>query len=160
MSLMKTLAKVAIGVAVAKGASAMMNKNKSTTGSASSGGGLGGLLGGLTGGSTGGSGGNLQDMLGGLMGGSSGASSGGLGGLHAVKQGQAHRGAQALQERSPGNRLETTHGLTPSSRRIRNGSLCTTAITIAWKRNPSSRQAATILSIAQRSLNSSPRPRE
>ena len=81
MSLMKTLAKVAIGVAVAKGASAMMNKNKSTTGSASSGGGLGGLLGGLTGGSTGGSGGNLQDMLGGLMGGSSGASSGGLGGL-------------------------------------------------------------------------------
>ncbi|PTA99070.1 MULTISPECIES: DUF533 domain-containing protein [unclassified Sulfitobacter] len=81
MSLMKTLAKVAIGVAVAKGASAMMNKNKSTTGSASSGGGLGGLLGGLTGGGTGGSGGNLQDMLGGLMGGSSGASSVGLGGL-------------------------------------------------------------------------------
>ena len=38
MSLMKTLAKVAIGVAVAKGASAMMNKNISTTGSASSGG--------------------------------------------------------------------------------------------------------------------------
>jgi len=83
MSLMKTLAKVAIGVAVAKGASAMMNKNKSSAGG--SGGGLGGLLGGLSGGSgsqnassTGG--GGLQDMLGGLMGGSSGGS-GGLGGL-------------------------------------------------------------------------------
>jgi len=83
MSLMKTLAKVAIGVAVAKGANAMMNKNKSTSGRASSGGGLGGLLGGLTGGTTasGRSGGGLQDMLGGLMGGSSGASGGGLGGL-------------------------------------------------------------------------------
>ena len=83
MSLMKTLAKVAIGVAVAKGANAMMNKNKSTSGRASSGGGLGGLLGGLTGGSTASrsSGGGLQDMLGGLMDGSSGASGGGLGGL-------------------------------------------------------------------------------
>jgi uncharacterized membrane protein YebE (DUF533 family) len=79
MSLMKTLAKVAIGVAVAKGASAMMNKNSKS----GSGGGLGGLLGGLSGGSgTKGasSGGSLKDMLGGLMGGSSG-SSGGLGGL-------------------------------------------------------------------------------
>ncbi len=89
MSLMKTLAKVAIGVAVAKGASSMM-KQGSKSGNAGSAGGLGGLLGGLTGamsgGSTGGSagrsasGGGLQDMLGGLMGGSSGTS-GGLGGL-------------------------------------------------------------------------------
>ena len=82
MSLMKTLAKVAIGVAVAKGASAMMKKNGSSA-SAGSAGGLGGLLGGLTGGSAGGAGssaGSLQDMLGGLMGGGAGAS-GGLGGL-------------------------------------------------------------------------------
>jgi uncharacterized membrane protein YebE (DUF533 family) len=83
MSLMKTLAKVAIGVAVAKGASAMMKKNKGGSQTAGSGGGLGGLLGGLTGGSAGTAGassGGLQDMLGGLMGGSTG-SSGGLGGL-------------------------------------------------------------------------------
>ena len=82
MSLMKTLAKVAIGVAVAKGASAMMKKSGSST-NAGSAGGLGGLLGGLAGGSAGGAGssaGSLQDMLGGLMGGSAGAS-GGLGGL-------------------------------------------------------------------------------
>ncbi|WP_341235153.1 tellurite resistance TerB family protein [uncultured Sulfitobacter sp.] len=82
MSLMKTLAKVAIGVAVAKGASAMMKKSGSST-NAGSAGGLGGLLGGLTGGSSGGAGssaGSLQDMLGGLMGGSAG-SAGGLGGL-------------------------------------------------------------------------------
>jgi uncharacterized membrane protein YebE (DUF533 family) len=81
MSLMKTLAKVAIGVAVAKGASAMMKKSGSSN--AGSAGGLGGLLGGLAGGSAGGAGssaGSLQDMLGGLMGGSAGAS-GGLGGL-------------------------------------------------------------------------------
>jgi uncharacterized membrane protein YebE (DUF533 family) len=82
MSLMKTLAKVAIGVAVAKGASAMMKKSGSST-NAGSAGGLGGLLGGLAGGSAGGAGssaGSLQDMLGGLMGGSAG-SAGGLGGL-------------------------------------------------------------------------------
>lgn len=82
MSLMKTLAKVAIGVAVAKGASSMMKKSGGT-GTAGSAGGLGGLLGSLGAGSSAGgstSGGSLQDMLGGLMGGSAG-SSGGLGGL-------------------------------------------------------------------------------
>ena len=93
MSLMKTLAKVAIGVAVAKGASSMM---KTRSGGTSQAGGLGGLLGGLTGGMSGGAGsgravggahspaGGLQDMLGGLLGGgasSGGAASGGLGGL-------------------------------------------------------------------------------
>ncbi|MCX7559580.1 DUF533 domain-containing protein [Sulfitobacter sp. F26204] len=83
MSLMKTLAKVAVGVAVAKGASAMMKKgnNANTAGA----GGLGGLLGGLTGGGTATAGGGLQDMLGGLLGGAGGANapgmSGGLGGL-------------------------------------------------------------------------------
>ena len=50
MSLMKTLAKVAVGVAVAKGASAMM-KNAGGGGARTAGaGGLGGLLGGLAGG--------------------------------------------------------------------------------------------------------------
>ncbi|MEO0501876.1 MAG: DUF533 domain-containing protein [Pseudomonadota bacterium] len=72
MSLMSTLAKVAIGVAVAKGASAMMNRS----GSGASGG-LGGLLGGMQGGA---GGAGLQNMLGGLMGGA-GGTGGGLGGL-------------------------------------------------------------------------------
>ncbi|MEM6941053.1 MAG: tellurite resistance TerB family protein [Pseudomonadota bacterium] len=99
MSLMKTLAKVAVGVAVAKGAQAVM---RNSAGGASAGGGLGGLLGGLTGGAggaqtasagglgdllgglTGGGGGSqaagLQDMLGGLLSGTGGASGGGLAG--------------------------------------------------------------------------------
>ncbi|WP_432816936.1 tellurite resistance TerB family protein [Sulfitobacter sp. JB4-11] len=96
MSLMKTLAKVAVGVAVAKGASAMMRKGQS----GGAGGGLGGLLGSLAGGGaatagsaqrhTGahspGAGGGLEDMLGGLLGGgrtggSAGGAPGGLGGL-------------------------------------------------------------------------------
>ena len=49
MSLMKTLAKVAIGVAVAKGAKHMMSGGGARQASAGSGG-LGGLLGGLAGG--------------------------------------------------------------------------------------------------------------
>lgn len=78
MSLMKTLAKVAVGVALAKGAGAVMNNR---TGGAASGGGLGGLLGDLAGSAKGSgtAGGGLQDALGGLMGGSGGL--GGLGGL-------------------------------------------------------------------------------
>ncbi|MDF3413905.1 DUF533 domain-containing protein [Sulfitobacter sp. M57] len=83
MSLMKTLAKVAVGVAMAKGAKAMMDKNRG--GQTQGAGGLGGLLGGMAGGSAGSAGGGLQDMLGGLLGGAGGASaggmSGGLGGL-------------------------------------------------------------------------------
>lgn len=81
MSLMKTLAKVAIGVAVAKGASAMMKNKSASSGGTSSAGGLGGLLGGLMGG---GAGASTSGGLGGLLnqlGGSSGASGGGLGGL-------------------------------------------------------------------------------
>lgn len=86
MSLMKTLAKVAVGVAVAKGAKAMMSKGSAGGSQASSAGGLGGLLGGLTGGGTQSSGGGIQDMLGGLLGGGGGSASrgsaaGGLGGL-------------------------------------------------------------------------------
>ena len=80
MSLMKTLAKVAIGVAVAKGASAMMNNRAGGGGSA----GLGGLLGGLQGGGAGG--GGIQNMLGGIMGGA-----GGAGALAACSKGWAAR---------------------------------------------------------------------
>lgn len=85
MSLMKTLAKVAVGVAMAKGANAMMKRSQQGGGTSQSGG-LGGLLGGLSGGTsaTGNTGGSLQDMLGGLLGGSGtagGAGKGGLGGL-------------------------------------------------------------------------------
>ena len=99
MSLMKTLAKVAVGVAVAKGASAMMNKSGGAS-TAGAGGGLGGLLGSLTGGAQGGggglqdmlgsltgaaggaqqAGGGLQDMLGGLLGGAGGGAGGGMAG--------------------------------------------------------------------------------
>ncbi len=93
MSLMKTLAKVAIGVAVAKGASSMMKGRAG--GASTAGGGLGGLLGGLAGGAAnaggaqrhGGAhspGGGLEDMLGGLLGGGGaggGGAAGGLGGL-------------------------------------------------------------------------------
>ena len=81
MSLMKTLAKVAVGVALAKGAKSMMNKQSSSRGQSGS---LGGLLGGLGGssGNTHSRSGGLQDMLGGLLGGRSGTgSSSGLGGL-------------------------------------------------------------------------------
>lgn len=100
MSLMKTLAKVAIGVAVAKGASAMMNRQGGAN--PAGGAGLGGLLGGLAGGATGAAGtsgaasafgganspgapaqAGVQDMLGGLLGGAGGQAGalGGLGGM-------------------------------------------------------------------------------
>lgn len=114
MSLMKTLAKVAVGVAVAKGASAMMKNSQQggtsqagglggllggLTGGTGQAGGLGGLLGGLTGGTaTAGGAGGLQDMLGGLLGGGSagGATgSGGLGGLlESLGGGQSGTSAQ------------------------------------------------------------------
>ena len=113
MSLMKTLAKVAIGVAVAKGASSMMNKQGSAGGS-----GLGGLLGGLAGAAGGGSGGGspfggthspssagaagggLQDMLGGLLGGGASATggAGGLGGLLEQLGGGGASGGGGLQD--------------------------------------------------------------
>ena len=85
MSLMRTLAKVAIGVAVAKGAKSMMNRGAGGAISNAGAGGLGGLLGGLTGGLPHGGahspqGGGLQDMLGGMLGGAGGGASG-LGGL-------------------------------------------------------------------------------
>ena len=91
---MKTLAKVAIGVPVAKGASAMMKGGQGGTSQA--GGGLGGLLGGLTGGAGAQGAGGLQDMLGGMLGGGAagGATgSGGLGGLLESLGGGAQGGA-------------------------------------------------------------------
>lgn len=86
MSLMKTLAKVAVGVAVAKGAKSMMNRDSAGGSASPNQGGLGGLLGGL--GQSSGStarnptqrGGGIEDMLGGLFGGTGGGS-GGLGGI-------------------------------------------------------------------------------
>lgn len=79
MSLMKTLAKVAIGVAVAKGASAMMNRGGGSTG----GDGLMGALGGAGGGAGG---------LGSLLGGAGGGAGGGLGALLGGAGGQAGLG--------------------------------------------------------------------
>ena len=120
MSLMKTLAKVAIGVAVAKGAKAMMDSGaKGSSARAGQTGGLGGLLGGLmnqTGGQAGssrphggahspsaGSGGGLEGMLGGLLGGSGAARAetgggmpGGLGGLLEQLGGGGSKGSGGL----------------------------------------------------------------
>lgn len=102
MSLVKTLAKVAIGVAVAKGASSMM---RGGAGGKTAGGGLGGLLGGLAnaaggsspfGGANSPSGGGLQDMMGSILGGAQqpgGVGAGGLGGL-LEQLGGAQAGAQ------------------------------------------------------------------
>lgn len=90
MSLMKTLAKVAIGVAVAKGANAMMKGGQS--GSTGQAGGLGGLLGGLTGGGGAGAAGGLGGLLGGLTGGGT-AQAGGAGGLQDMLGGMLGGGA-------------------------------------------------------------------
>jgi uncharacterized membrane protein YebE (DUF533 family) len=78
MSLMKALSKIAIGVALAKGATALSQRNQ--RGGTGQSGSLGGLLGGLSGGSTGQSGG-VQGMLGNLLGGGASGGRGGLGGL-------------------------------------------------------------------------------
>ncbi|GLQ35680.1 hypothetical protein GCM10007939_19630 [Amylibacter marinus] len=74
MSLVSTLAKVAIGVAVAKGVKSVAG------GKSSSGGGLGDLLGGALGGGSGGSGG-LGDLLGGALKGGGSGNAGGMGDL-------------------------------------------------------------------------------
>ncbi len=109
MSLMKTLAKVAIGVAVAKGVGAMANKGR--TSQTSSGG--GGLLDALTGGggaSQAQAGGGLQDMLGSLLGGGqqqAGPSAGGLGGLLGglSDASQPHGGVQSSRGAASGGGL-------------------------------------------------------
>lgn len=99
MSMMKTLAKVAIGVALAKGASSMMKKGASTRGSS----GDGGLFGGMHSPERqrqAQSGGGLEDMLGSILGGGGGGGAarqgggaGGLGGLLEQLGGQSGRGA-------------------------------------------------------------------
>ncbi len=80
MSMMKTLAKVAIGVALAKGAAGIMKKS----GGARDQSGSGGLFGNATQRQAG-SGGGLEEMLGSILGGQAGGgasqSAGGLGGL-------------------------------------------------------------------------------
>lgn len=86
MSLMKTLAKVALGVAVAKGISTVMNKNQGQGGllgrsaSAQTGGGIGDMLGNVLGGG-GQQGGGLGGLLDKLGGGASGNQGGALDGL-------------------------------------------------------------------------------
>lgn len=84
MSLVKTLAKVAVGVAVAKGVSSLA-RGAAAGGSSRSGGATAGgsgsitdMLGGMLGGQQGGAGGGLADMLGGGTGGSAGGAGGGL----------------------------------------------------------------------------------
>ncbi len=100
MSLMGTLAKVAIGIAVAKGVGGMMKGASGSKG----GGGLGDLLGGLAGGQAGGKagGGGLGDLLGGLTGasggGTGGGSAGGLGGLLEQVAGRAGGAGGGLGE--------------------------------------------------------------
>ncbi len=81
MSMMGTLAKVAIGMAIAKGVGSMMNNRGGSDEyeQGQQGGGLGGMLGQLTGGA-GGAGGGLGGMLGQLTGGA-GSAAGGLGGM-------------------------------------------------------------------------------
>lgn len=109
MSLMKTLAKVAIGVAVAKGAKSMMGGGAGRGGNTAGAGGLGGLLGGLTGATNAGAGqrhggahspgGGLEDMLGGLLGGGQsqqGGMPGGLGGMLEQLGGGASGGGGGL----------------------------------------------------------------
>ena len=81
MSLVGTLGRIAVGVAMAKGVGKMMGGR-----SGGGGGGLGGMLSGALGGGSSSGGGGLGGLLGGLMGGGSGAAAagggaGGLGGL-------------------------------------------------------------------------------
>ncbi len=79
MSWMGTLAKVGMGVMVAKGVGKMISNRAGGAGGGT--GGLGGMLGGMMGGGQQG-GGGLGDMLGGMMGGQQGGGAGGgLGGM-------------------------------------------------------------------------------
>lgn len=95
MSLMSTLAKVAVGVAVAKGVGHMMKKPGNATGGA----GMGGIFGGQEQAAQKTSGGGLEDLMGSLLGGGSGTGgsgggpSGGLGGILEQLSGGARGGA-------------------------------------------------------------------
>ena len=93
MSLVGTLGRIAVGVAMAKGVGKMMGGR-----SGGSGGGLGGMLGGALGGGSS-SGGGLGGLLGSLTGGGSsaaaGGSAGGLGGLGGLLGGALGGGSGA-----------------------------------------------------------------
>lgn len=111
MSLMKTLAKIAIGVAVAKGVSSMTGKKHGSSGG-------GGLLDTLTGGGgqTTSRGGSLEDMLGSVLGGGSEAAdrqSGGLGGmLDSLSNASTPRGGVNTASSSGGGMDSILEGLT------------------------------------------------
>ena len=111
MSLMKTLAKIAIGVAVAKGVSSMTGKKRGSSGG-------GGLLDALTGGGgqTTSRGGSLEDMLGSVLGGGSKAAdrqSGGLGGmLDSLSNASTPRGGVNTASSSGGGMDSILEGLT------------------------------------------------
>lgn len=97
MSLVGTLAKLAVGAMVAKGVGSAMRGGSSNTG-----GGLGGLLGGALGGALGG---NQQSSGGGL-----GGSSGGLGDLGALLGGNSAGGASPGGAGGLGGLLESIGG--------------------------------------------------
>ncbi|MEL6196361.1 MAG: tellurite resistance TerB family protein [Pseudomonadota bacterium] len=84
MSMMGTLAKVALGVALAKGASALMSRGGT---------GQGGVLGAAPSGGAGGTGGGIENMLGSLLSGGGPSGQGGLGGLMDALGGGARGGA-------------------------------------------------------------------
>lgn len=101
MSMMKTLAKVAIGVALAKGASSMMKKGGSAQAQGRPG--SGGLFGGAHSPerqAPAQQGGGLEDMLGSILGGtgSAGAGAGGIGGLLEQLGGGQARGGGGLND--------------------------------------------------------------
>lgn len=98
MSLVGTLGRIAVGIAVAKGVGKMVNRGGASSGGT---GGLGGLLGSVLG--AGGGSGGLGGALGGLLGGQSGGQQGnnlnqggGLGDLGALLGGKSGGGAGGL----------------------------------------------------------------
>jgi len=100
MSLVKTLGRIAVGVAMAKGVGKLMNSRSG------GGGGLGSALGGALGGGAG-AGGGLGGLLGSVMGGGA-AGSGGLGGLGSLLGGGA--GAPGGMAGGLGGLLESISG--------------------------------------------------
>lgn len=95
MSLVKTLGKIAIGIAMAKGVGKMVNGG-GTAGTSGGAGGLGGLLGSVLGGQQGGQSGGLGGMLGSVLGGGQqGGQSGGLGGMLGSVLGGGQQGGQS-----------------------------------------------------------------
>ena len=100
MSLLGTLAKVAVGIAVAKGVGSMMKKSRGASGGTPAPKPDGGLFGEATRADTGGQPDNLEDLMGSVLGGKGRKSSGGkadagLGGLLDQLAGGAQKGGQA-----------------------------------------------------------------